>query len=156
MKSNVMREVLIVKITTNPDFKSYLYESGDKQLVEASANDLYWDLGLPFNITVTTTPHKYPGKNILGKLLSDIRSELRANDIKSVKPTPSSQGTSVAVPSRMFLETPIHAQLSGVIGNSSVCEAVSPRKVTPKPRTSNIQAPKASRRSTTPLIKAGC
>ena len=148
-----MREVLMAKITTNLDFKSYIYESGDKQLVEASANDLYWSSGLPFNITVTTTPDKYPGKNMFEKLLSDIRSELRNNDIKSVKPTPASQGTAVTVPSRIFLETPIHAQLYEATVNSSVCEAVSHRKVTPKPRSSNIQAPKSSRRSTTPLFR---
>ena len=41
IKYDVMREVLMAKINTNPDIKSYLYESGDKQLVEASANDLY-------------------------------------------------------------------------------------------------------------------
>ena len=53
----------------------------------------------------------------------------------------------------MFLETPIHAQLSEATGNSSVCEAVFYRKVIQKPRASNIQAPKSFRRSTTPLIR---
>ena len=153
IKYDVMREVLMAKINTNPDIKSYLYESGDKQLVEASANDLYWGSGLPFNITVTTTPDKYPGKNMLGKLLCDIRSELRANDIISDNPTPASQGTAVTVPSHKFLETPIHAQPSEATGNSSVCEAVSPRNVTPKPRSSHSIALKSSRRSTTPLIR---
>ena len=70
----------------------------------------FWGSWLPFNITVTTTPDKYPGKNMLLKLLSDIRSELRANDIISDNPTPASQGTAVTVPSHKFLETPIHAQ----------------------------------------------
>ena len=93
IKYDVMSEVLMAKINTNPDIKSYLYESGDKQLVEASANDVYWGSGLPFNITVTTTPDKYPVKNMFGKLLSDIRSELRANDIISDNPTPASQGS---------------------------------------------------------------
>ena len=112
IKYDVMREVLMAKINTNPDIKSYLFESGDKQLVEASANDLYWGSGLPFNITVTTTPDKYPWKNMLGKLLSDIRSELRANDIISENPTPASQDTAVTEPYHTFLETPIHAQPS--------------------------------------------
>ena len=148
IKYDVMREVLMAKINTNPDIKSYLYESGDKQLVEASANDLYWGSGLPFNITVTPTPDKYPGGNMLGKLLSDIRSD----DIISENPTPAPQDTAITVPSHTFLETPIHAQPSEATGNSNVCEAVSPRKVTPKPRSSNSIALKSSRRSTTPLI----
>ena len=84
-----MREVLMAKINTNQDLMSYLYESGDKHLVKASANDLYWGSGLPFNITVTTTPDKYPGENMLEKLLSDIRSELWAKDIISDNPTPA-------------------------------------------------------------------
>ena len=90
---------------------------------------------------------------MLGKLLSDIRSELQANDIKSDNPTPASQGTAVTVTSHKFLETPIHTQPSEATGNSSVCEAVSPRKVTPKPRSSNSLALKSFRRSTTPLIR---
>ena len=41
------------KINTNLDLKRYIYESGEKQLVEASPNDLYWGSGLQLNITVT-------------------------------------------------------------------------------------------------------
>ena len=51
------------------------------------------------------------------------------------------------------METPIHTQPSDAIGNSSACEAVSTRKVTPKPRASNSIALKSYRRSTTPLIR---
>ena len=69
IKYDVMREVLMAKINTNPDIKSYLYETGDKQLVEASANDLYWGSGLPFNITVTTTPDKYPAEKYARKII---------------------------------------------------------------------------------------
>ena len=70
-----MCEVLIVKINTNPYLKSYLYESGDKQLVEVFANDQYLGSGLSFNITVTTTLDKYFGENMFGILLCDIWSE---------------------------------------------------------------------------------
>ena len=47
----------------------------------------------------TTIQDKYPGKNMLGKLLTDIRSKLRANDIKSDETTPAWHGTYVVVPS---------------------------------------------------------
>ena len=88
---------------------------------------------------------------MFGKLLGYIRSELRANDIISENPTHASQGTPVTVPSHKF--QPIHTQPSEATGNSRVCETVSLRKVTPKPRSSNSIALKSSRRSTTPLIR---
>ena len=69
IKYDVMREVFMAKINTSPDLKSYLYESGDKQLVEASTNDLYRASGLPFNITVTTTPDKYPWKKYAREII---------------------------------------------------------------------------------------
>ena len=148
IKYDVMREVLMAKINTNPDIKSYLYESGDKQLVEPLLMSYTGVQG--YHSTSRSLPLQLsiPGKNMLGKLLSDIR----ANDIISDNPTPASQGTSVTEPSHKFLETPIHTQPSEATGNSSVCEAVSPRKVTPNPRSSNSITLKSSRRSTTPLI----
>ena len=34
----------------------------------------FWGSGLSYILTITTPPEKYPGKNMLGKLLCEIRS----------------------------------------------------------------------------------
>ena len=38
---------------------------------------MYWGSGLSYNLTITTLPEKYPGKNMLGKLLCEIRLLLK-------------------------------------------------------------------------------
>ena len=38
---------------------------------------MYWGSGLSYNLTITTLPENYPGKNMLGKLLCEIRLLLR-------------------------------------------------------------------------------
>ena len=108
----VMKKVLLAKAETNQQFRDELLGSGDTLLVESSASDLYWGSGLSYNLTVTTHPDFYPGKNSLGKLLCEIRSELRdhthgdlerdvmdveaaqflLNDAKVLVPTPSISG----------------------------------------------------------------
>ena len=58
IKYDVMRKVLMANINTNPDLENYLYESGDKQLVETSANDLsfvFTDVTQKYTITHNTT-----------------------------------------------------------------------------------------------------
>lgn len=61
-----MREALRAKFTQNEDLKKILLETGDATLVEHTANDNYWGDGGDGN-----------GKNMLGKLLIELREEFR-------------------------------------------------------------------------------
>ena len=72
-----MREVLNAKINSSEEFRKELIESADKLLVEASATDKSWGSGLTYNLTLTTLPDQFPGKNMLGKLLVELRNELK-------------------------------------------------------------------------------
>jgi ribA/ribD-fused uncharacterized protein len=60
-----MREALRAKFTQNLDLKKILLETGDAILVEYTKNDNHWgDSG------------DGSGKNMLGKLLMEVREEL--------------------------------------------------------------------------------
>ena len=74
-KVDIMREVLNAKINSSEEFRKELSESADKLLVEASATDTFWGSGLNYNLTLTTQPDQFPGKNMLGKLLVELRNE---------------------------------------------------------------------------------
>lgn len=66
VKDNIMREALRAKFTQNKDLKKILLETGDAELVEHTANDNYWGDGGDGS-----------GKNMLGKLLMELREELK-------------------------------------------------------------------------------
>lgn len=66
VKDDIMREALRAKFTQNKDLKKILLESGDAELVEHTANDSYWGDG-----------GNGSGKNMLGKLLMELREELK-------------------------------------------------------------------------------
>jgi N-glycosidase YbiA len=66
VKDDIMREALRAKFTQNEDLKKILLETGDADLVEHTANDNYWGDGGDGS-----------GKNMLGKLLMELREELK-------------------------------------------------------------------------------
>ena len=66
VKDDIMREALKAKFTQHEDLKKILLETGDAQLVEHTKNDRYWADGGDGS-----------GLNMLGKLLMELREELR-------------------------------------------------------------------------------
>ena len=66
IKDNVMRTCLYAKFTQHEDLKQKLLDTGDAILIEHTHNDSYWaDGGVG------------SGKNMLGKLLMELREKLR-------------------------------------------------------------------------------
>lgn len=68
-KDDIMREALRAKFTQNEELKKILIETGGAELVEHTANDNYWGDGGDGS-----------GKNMLGKLLMELREELRSEN----------------------------------------------------------------------------
>lgn len=66
VKDRVMKECCIAKFTQHADLKKLLLETGDAELIEDSPVDWYWGCGKDGT-----------GKNMLGKILMEIRAELR-------------------------------------------------------------------------------
>jgi len=65
-KDDIMREALRAKFTQNEELKQILLETGDAYLVEHTKNDSYWGDGGDGS-----------GKNMLGKLLMELREQLK-------------------------------------------------------------------------------
>ena len=68
VKDDVMREAVRQKFLTHHDIQQILLSTGDEELIEATTNDYYWGCGT--NRT---------GKNMLGKILMEVRAEIRAD-----------------------------------------------------------------------------
>ena len=69
VKERVMMDALRAKFTQHKDLKAILLGTGDAKLVEHTENDSYWGDGGDGS-----------GKNRLGHLLMQLRTELRAPD----------------------------------------------------------------------------
>ena len=66
VKDDVMRDAIRAKFTQYPDLKKILLDTGDDEIVEHTTNDSYWADGGDGS-----------GKNMLGKILMEIREELK-------------------------------------------------------------------------------
>lgn len=66
VKDDVMREAVLAKFTQHPELRKILLDTGKIMLVEHTANDSYWGDGGDGR-----------GKNMLGKILMEVRDKLR-------------------------------------------------------------------------------
>lgn len=66
VKDDVMREAVRQKFLTHADIRKVLLETGDEEIVENAPGDRYWGIGKDGT-----------GKNMLGKILMEVRAELR-------------------------------------------------------------------------------
>lgn len=66
------------KFEQNPDLGEFLRNTGDKVLVEASPVDPIWGIGLAADHPDATRPDRWPGLNLLGFALMEVRGQLRA------------------------------------------------------------------------------
>ena len=72
-----MRAALKAKFVQHPDLKTKLLETGSRPIGEASARDKYWGIGTSADTVKAAEPSKWPGKNVMGKLLMELRAELK-------------------------------------------------------------------------------
>jgi len=79
-KEDVMRQILRAKFSQNPDARKKLLDTADKTIANADPRDNYWGIGTSATTTIAKNPSKWKGENKLGKLLMELREELRAED----------------------------------------------------------------------------
>jgi len=72
IKNNVMYNCLFVKFSKEP-FRTALYNTIGKYIVEASPTDGYW--GAKSNVNSIYLNRNFPGKNMLGQLIMKLRDE---------------------------------------------------------------------------------
>lgn len=66
MKDDVMRKAVLAKFNTHADLREILLNTGNEEIVENAPHDYYWGCGKDGS-----------GKNMLGKILMEVRSQLR-------------------------------------------------------------------------------
>lgn len=65
------------KFSQNLDLKTFLLNTKNRVLVEASPVDPIWGIGLASDHTDATFPEKWQGLNLLGFALMEVRDELK-------------------------------------------------------------------------------
>ena len=83
---HIMEELLQTRAENDEHFCQALLETGDNIIVYPVKDEI-WGTSLPQRLTNCTIPHYWPGKNILGALLMDLRSALQS-DLEGTKVPP--------------------------------------------------------------------
>lgn len=79
-KVRICRTHCYEKFSQNVHLYEKLLETADKTLVEASPDDRVWGIGLHSKDAKIIAPNKWPGKNLLGLILTDIRDQFKLDD----------------------------------------------------------------------------
>ena len=77
-KDAVMYTGLRAKFVQHPELRKQLLETGDLPIGDANARDTYWGIGTAETSEKSKHPSKWRGKNKLGVMLMDLRTEFRA------------------------------------------------------------------------------
>lgn len=79
-KKDIMTAALLYKFNQNVYLREALLSTGDRLLVEASPKDKIWGIGLSEDIAVNTQECHWPGQNLLGKALVNVRNMIMSMD----------------------------------------------------------------------------
>lgn len=87
-KFSIVKEGNIHKFTQNPELFSYLKNTNNRVLVEASPQDRIWGIGKSANEENLDNPYFWDGENLLGFALMEVRDTL--NNLEYFKPLENS------------------------------------------------------------------
>ncbi|MCP3935691.1 MAG: NADAR family protein [Actinomycetia bacterium] len=76
-RSDIVTRASVAKFGSNEELRSYLVETGNRVLVEASPRDRIWGIGMGKNNPAAEQPSAWRGLNLLGFALMRARAELR-------------------------------------------------------------------------------
>ena len=79
IKEPTMEKALFAKFSQNRHLRKALLGYGDKTLVEAS-RDRFWGSGMPLKDPMVLSDKDWTGKNTLGSLLTNIKSQVKDLD----------------------------------------------------------------------------
>ena len=70
----------LAKFSQHQDLLGFLLGTGSRVLVEASPQDAVWGIGLAADDDRAASPENWPGLNLLGFALMEVRHQLRSRD----------------------------------------------------------------------------
>lgn len=76
VKTKIVYKGNLLKFSQSESLASMLLATFGDELVQTSPEDSVWGNGLSFNDTVMTPIHLWPGQNLLGKILVNVRTAL--------------------------------------------------------------------------------
>ncbi len=82
-----MRRAVSAKFSQIPELRRQLLDSGDRILVEASPYDRIWGIGWGESDPQAQDPSQWKGQNLLGKVLMEVREQLRTDRAVAVPKT---------------------------------------------------------------------
>lgn len=74
---SVMKTAVKAKFMQHPDLLKKLRETGDRPLAEADPRGKFWGIGTSAETSKAKDPAKWPGKNMMGNILMELRAELK-------------------------------------------------------------------------------
>ena len=77
LRGPMMRRGLRAKFQQNPELMEKLLATGNMILAECAPRDKIWGIGLAVDDARIQDPLKWRGQNLLGKVLMEVRSDLR-------------------------------------------------------------------------------
>ena len=83
VKYNIVKAGNKAKFEQNPDLMKLLLSTGDSIMAEASPKDRIWGIALDAETAKWKKPEEWPGQNLLGKILMELRTEFGINQTKS-------------------------------------------------------------------------
>lgn len=75
-KAALVTRINLAKFGQNKGLRRKLFQTGRKPLAEASPLDTIWGIGLDADTATRTAPEEWPGQNLLGQILTAVRTEL--------------------------------------------------------------------------------
>ncbi|HAD20052.1 MAG TPA: hypothetical protein DCF42_06600, partial [Lachnospiraceae bacterium] len=75
VRYDVVKTANRAKYEQNPDLMARLLSTGDAILAEASPKDNIWGIGVDASAASEMNPSEWPGQNLLGKILMELRTE---------------------------------------------------------------------------------
>ena len=86
VKYDIVKTGNRAKFEQNHDLKELLLSTGDSILAEASPKDKIWGIAMDAKTAAKTDPSKWPGENLLGKILMELREEFGGGQLKEAEP----------------------------------------------------------------------
>lgn len=75
VKYDIVKTGNRAKFQQNPDLKELLLSTGNSIMAEASPEDRVWGIEMDAQTAARTDPSQWPGENLLGKILMELREE---------------------------------------------------------------------------------
>ena len=75
-KVAIVQRISLEKFRQNKGLRRKLFQTGSAVLVEASPLDLVWGIGLDAAKAKTIPPGEWPGRNLLGTVLTEVKTIL--------------------------------------------------------------------------------